>query len=232
MFSSRSALSTFLVAVLGALLAGPAGATTMDTLSTEELTYVADLVAEAVVETNSVERVEGSRFLRTVTRVRLEHVLKGDQLEGEQVDVLVLGGSLDGEETHIASAPIFAPGERVLVFLELRRGEWRVVGLSQGKLTLIHEEDTARDLVVRVQPPRGLAKFEEAAVQLPAQRSYADDLITKVATDVAQGNVPAYRSIPGLPVEKDTRFRLEATAQGQHIDPRWAELDSSKGGRR
>lgn len=101
-----------------------------------------------------------------------------------------------------------------------------MVGLSQGKLTLVEERDTARDVIVRVQPPRGLAAFDETQVQLPPVRKYADDLTQRLRTEVLDGAVPAYRLIPGLPAEKDQRFRAEATAAGQTIDPRWAELDS------
>jgi len=114
----------------------------------------------------------------------------------------------------------------VLVFLELRRGEWRVVGMSQGELSLVQEEDTARDVIVRVQPPRGLMRFEEHKVQLPAQRKYADDLTAKMTRDLESGAVPPYRLIPGLPATKDRRFRAEAQASGQYIDPRWADLDT------
>ncbi|MEE2830074.1 MAG: hypothetical protein VX498_12865 [Myxococcota bacterium] len=231
MFSRR--LSWFLASLLLAMApAAPLGATTMEQLSLGELTWVADLVTEAVVEGNSTERVEGQAFLRTVTTLRLTRVVKGSQTEGEHVDVVVLGGRLGNEETRVASTPIFTPGERVLVFLEQRKGDWGVVGLSQGKFTLIEEVDTARDVVVKVRPPRGLSRFDEAAVQLPALRKYCDDLVREVETDVVEGAVPSYRAIPGLPAAKDLRFRAEARSKGQFIDPRWSELDSLKGGQR
>jgi hypothetical protein len=198
----------------------------MQELSFEELTYIADLVVEATVESNQVERSEGSVFLRTVTGLRLDRVLKGDAFEGERIDVLVLGGRRGSEETSIASAPVFIPDERVLVFLEQRKGEWRVVGLSQGKITLVTEEDTARDVIVRVQPPRNIARFEEHKVRLPARRHYADEFTAKLTRDLASGAVPPYRLISGLPQNKDRLFREAAQAAGQHIDPRWAELDS------
>ena len=232
MFSTRFSFFFSSVVLLCALFAGTAHATTMETLTFEELTYVADLVVEAVVQSTAVERVEGSEYLRTVTSLRLSHVLKGDAMEGDEIDVLVLGGRLGSEETHLESAPVFAPDERVLVFLEHRKGEWRVVGLSQGKLTLVEEEDTARDVIVRVQPPRGLLRFEESAVLLPARRQYADDLVSEIAADTQNGAVPAYRRIPGLPATKDAQFRADAKAAGQWIDPRWLTLPDSKGGQR
>ena len=226
MFSFRMTLSTLAVAAAVLLPAASASATSMEELSFEEMTWIADLVVEAVVESNHVERTEGSVFLRTVTGLRIESFLKGEGYEGEHIDVLVLGGRRGSEETTIASVPIFVPDERVLLFLEERKGEWRVVGLNQGKLTLVEEEDTARDVIVRVEPPRGLTQFEEDKVQLPALRRYADDLTRELSHNVAAAAVPPYRLIPGLPAAKDQRFRAEASAAGQVIDPRWAELDA------
>ena len=226
MFSHRLTLSTLFAVASTLVFPAFASAPTMEELSFEEMTWIADLVVEATVHSNVVERTEGREFLRTVTHLTIESVIKGDAYEGEQIDVLALGGRRGTEETSIESAPIFTPDERVLVFLEQRKGEWRVVGLSQGKLTLVEERDTARDVIVRVQPPRGLAAFDETQVQLPPVRKYADDLTQRLRTEVLDGAVPAYRLIPGLPAEKDQRFRAEATAAGQTIDPRWAELDS------
>jgi hypothetical protein len=230
MFSSRITFPILSAAAISLLWAAPSGATTMEELSFEEMTYVADLVAEATVSHSEVERTEGSVFLRTVTTLRLDRVIKGEAFEGERIDVLSLGGRRGPEVTTVASAPVFTPEERVLVFLELRKGEWRVVGMSQGKLSLVEEEDTARDVIVRVQPPRGLPRFEEHLVQLPAQRQYADDLTAKMTLDLSSGEVPPYRLIPGLPQSKDRLFRQVAKDSGQHIDPRWAQLDNLRWG--
>ena len=226
MFSHRLTLSTLFAVASTLVFPAFASATTMEELSFEEMTWIADLVVEATVQSNVVERTEGREFLRTVTHLTVESVIKGDAYEGEHIDVLALGGRRGAEETSIESAPIFTPDERVLVFLEQRKGEWRVVGLSQGKLTLVEERDTARDVIVRVQPPRGLVAFDETQVQLPPVRKYVDNLTHRLRTDVLDGAVPAYRLIPGLPGEKDQRFRAEATAAGQTIDPRWVELDA------
>jgi len=203
--------------------ASTASATTMQQLSVSELTWVSDLVAEAVVESNSVERVEGQEFLRTVSSLRLTRVVKGELAEGDRVDVLALGGILGTEETRLPSAPVFAPEERVLVFLELRDGEWHSVGLSQGKFTMIEEEDTGRDVLVKVQPPRNLKHFDEGMVLLPARRLYADDLLGQVQDDLRLGYVPPYQNIAGLSPAKDARFRDAARSAGR-LDSRWEEL--------
>jgi hypothetical protein len=211
---------------LVALTAAPAAATTMVELDRSELTWVADAVVEGVVEANSVERIEGQRLLRTVTSVRLTQVVKGELSEGQRIDVVELGGRLDGEETTVHSAAVFAPDERVLLFLEQRAGEWSCVGLTQGKLTLVTEADTGRDLVVTLQLPRGLDRFDEAQVQLPARRVYADALIEQIRDEISMGYVPEYRQIPGLPAAKDARFRAEAK-QMDRFDVRWESIRPS-----
>jgi hypothetical protein len=194
----------------------------MQQLDLSELTYVADLIAEAVVVANSVERVEGGEHLRTATALRLTHVIKGAAADGDTVDVLVLGGRLNGEETHLHSAPVFAPEERVLVFLEQRGGAWRVVGLSQGKITLIEEFDTGRDVTVKVTPPRGLDRFDEGAVRIPLVPLYYDDMLARIQADLEAAFIPEYRIIAGLPSAKDAAFRAGAKAAGR-FDPRWED---------
>ncbi len=215
----RSTL-TAIAALIAVALPTAGSATTMQQLDLSELTWVADLVAEAVVEGNDVERVEGRDWIRTVTTMRLTRVLKGDHAEGDRIDVLALGGSIGDEETSLPSSPVFAPDERVLVFLEQRDGEWHSVGLSQGKFTMIEEVDTGLDVLVKLGLPRGLTRFDESLVTLPARRWYAEDLVARVQGDLAADFVPTYRRIAGLPDHKEAAFKAAAIAAGKY-DARW-----------
>lgn len=214
--------STFFALCFALVATPPALATTMQPLDLSELTYVADLVAEATVVANSTERVEGKEYLRTATTLRLTHVIKGAASDGDFVDVLLLGGKLNGEETTVPSTPVFTPEERVLVFLEWRDGAWTVVGLSQGKLTLVEEPATGRDITVKVTPPRGLERFDEEAVQLPLVPEYFEDIVSLIVADLQSDFVPEYRIIAGLPPHKDAVFRAAAKAEGK-FDPRWED---------
>ena len=217
---NRTWIIPALVALLALLLAAPAAATTMVRLDLSELTWIADVVVEGEVVADQVERVEGQRFLRTVTQVRATRVLRGDLVEGDSLDVVEVGGRLDGEETRVPSGVVFAPGERVLLFLERRDGELTCVGMDQGKLTLVREPDTGRDVLVRVTPPRDLQSFDESQVRLPDQRLYLDGVVETIRQELDMGFVPAYRRIPGLPTAKDARLRAEAREAGK-LDPRW-----------
>ena len=84
--------------------------------------HVADLVVEAVTIDNSVERIPGTDHLRTITRLK---PITSSRVRPSRGTKWILSGGRLGRETHLESAPIFTPDERVLVFLEQRKGEWK-----------------------------------------------------------------------------------------------------------
>jgi len=209
--------------LLTLMFAASAHATTMVELSEEELTYVADLIVEAEVEVVESERGSGSVWINSVATLRLTRVLKGEGIEGDRVLVREWGGTINGETTRVQSSPAYSPGERVLVFLEADRSPdqmWRTLGMSQGKFTLVEEQDTGRDVLLPHVEPSQVA-FDEAAVPLPAVRRYSDAVVNAVLEQTDAGFVPNYTRIPGLPQEKDDRFRADAEEAGQAVDPRW-----------
>lgn len=220
---SRSSVLASCVAVILMALPGAASATTMHAFSQAELTYVADLVAEGVVEASTPERMEGSEFLRTITDLRLVQVHKGTEVEGDVVTLSELGGAWNGEETTLASSAKYTPGERVLVFLERFSDGWRTVGMIQGAFTMVEERTSGRDILVKVDRPYDLPAFDEGEVKLPppASRLYADQYVGRMVEDLSTGLVPTYESIPGLPAAKDRVFKKQALAQGQWVDPRY-----------
>ncbi len=236
MAGDKGARSGLLFAAVAASLlvfavgSGEALGTTMYRFSLSELTYVADLIVEAEVEASVPEKAPGEVYIKTVSTLRLTRVVKGELLEGDRILVREWGGRLDGESTHVASAPVYAPGERVLVFLERERLSpmWRTVGMTQGKITLVEEPDTGRDVTLRLRLPRDLASFDEQQVQLPAVRRYYDDLFGRIRDDLDLGYVPPYQAIPGLPAEKDRRFFAAALAAGQQLDPGWLQSQQAE----
>jgi hypothetical protein len=221
------------LAVGWGLAPGVAEATTMYRLSLSELTYVSDLIAIAEVEESLPEKAPGAIYIKTVSTLRLTRVIKGELIEGDRIDVREWGGSLGGEQTHLPGAPRYVVGERVMVFLERERigSMWRTVGLSQGKMTLVEEPDTGRDITLRVQVPNSVERFDESQVVLPAVRRYSDDVVARVRDDLTLSFVPPYQAIPGLPPEKDRLFFEAALAAGQQLDHRWPRFQSMEGGR-
>ena len=188
-------------------------------LSLTELRYISDLVAQATVIDNSVERMPGRETLQTVVQLRLDRVLVGEELENDIVVVREWGGEKDGEVTTLPSAPIYSPGERVLVFLERDPKDvgFRTVGLSQGKYTLVEERDTGRDTLVKLQLPRPVSVFDERQVKLSAFRLYADDVWKELEREIQSAVIPAYSPIPGLPLHKDEAFLDAAVRAGQPV---------------
>ena len=217
------ALAGFVLASL--LAASPATATSMVRLSLSELTYISDLIVLAEVEQSDPERAPGEVYIKTVSTLRLLRVIKGDLIEGDRILVREWGGRLAGEQTNLPGAPRYIAGERVMVFLERDQGGlmWRTVGLSQGKMTLVEEPDTGRDVTVRVPVPASVQRFDEREVQLPAARHYCEDVVAKVRDDILMSFVPSYSAIPGLPAHKDRLFFEAAIAAGQQPDARWPQ---------
>jgi hypothetical protein len=214
--------------LVSGLTSGTAEATSMVRLGLSELTYISDLIAFAEVEESAPEKAPGSIYIKTVSTLRLTRVIKGELIEGDRIYVREWGGKLGGEQTHLPGAPRYVAGERVMVFLERERlgSMWRTVGLSQGKMTLIEEPDTGRDVTLRVQVPALLDRFDESQVQLPAVRSYSEDVVARVRDDLSLSFVPPYQSIPGLPPAKDRLFFEAALASGQQLDPRWPQFQA------
>jgi hypothetical protein len=176
-------------------------------------------VVEATVLARQVERKPGSPFLQTVTTLHVDWSHKGS-LDGE-FDVVLTGGRIGDEVTTLPGAPTFTAGERVVVFVEQKQGDWRLVGLAQGKYTLIEERGTGRDAIVQLRVPEAVAEFDEAAVTLPAVRRYADDFLGLLGDEAEAGLVPTYKQIAGIGPVKDLRFRLDAVAAGQDVDGIW-----------
>ena len=107
-----------------------------------ELAQEADLVVIGQVTEKESVWTEGKTQIVTFTTVTVEDVLKGDPL-GATVTVRQLGGRIDGVTASIDGDAVLAPGEEVLLFLRRIDGLCYLVGMSQGKLSVVREGDQA-----------------------------------------------------------------------------------------
>ncbi|HEX7153272.1 MAG TPA: M57 family metalloprotease [Thermoanaerobaculia bacterium] len=82
----------------------------------------------------------------TYTTLRIEQVLKGD-IEGESLDIRDLGGVAGARAMAVSGGVSYMPGERVLVFLQQKNGEWTTYGMSLGKMTSMSLADGERILM-------------------------------------------------------------------------------------
>jgi len=101
--------------------------------------YPANLATHVLVgEVKSIESrwEEPGPTIYSYVKIRVEECLKG-AIQGEEVTVKMLGGEVGDVGLIVSSEPIFAVGEKVKVFLELREsGEFTVVGGQLGKVLL------------------------------------------------------------------------------------------------
>ena len=129
MFRQRL-LPLCIVATLGLLPSDKAQATTVQAVSMQELTGASGLVVLGRVA--SVESVwSGGRPEREVT-LSVEEVFKGTR-PGATLRLRSEGGRVGRWASQVAGAPVFEPGQQVIVLLERRSdGAWTPTGLSLG----------------------------------------------------------------------------------------------------
>lgn len=88
-------------------------------------------------------------WIETVTDLSINEAIKGSIVAGETIHVTELGGLVGEIGYLVAGSPKYAPGERMLLFLETNnRGEWVAKNMVVGKFA--PAEDTGgRRLLVR-----------------------------------------------------------------------------------
>ena len=110
-----------------------------------------DLVVAAkaiVVATagESVGRRAPGGWIETVTALRVDEAIKGAIAAGETIHVTELGGVAGSKGCLVAGSPVYARGERVLLFLDTNgRREWVSKSMAIGKFSV------QGDLLVRAQ---------------------------------------------------------------------------------
>ncbi len=143
----QTALAAVVVGLSALFTASDVHAGTVQRLGLADLAERADLAFEArVLDARVVERTRG--------RIETEYTLRVDQTyAGEECALRVVripGGVLpDGRGLVIAGMPRLAAGQDVMLFLsrESSRGTRMPVGLAQGALRIVVQEDGSRRLV-------------------------------------------------------------------------------------
>lgn len=142
-------------------------------LSTEEMASQADLIAVGrCVETRSQWF---GRNLFTLATVSISEVVKGDQ---QSSVIVALPGGVDARRKFpvamsYTGAPTMQPDEEVFLFLNAKERvpeAYRVVGYSQGKLTIIHDEQGQKMIsrnLTRLAPKSGEETVSETPRAIP-----------------------------------------------------------------
>jgi hypothetical protein len=154
MYRQYSSVAVILCLILSCVLfTNTARATIAIRLNILELTLQSKQVVEGTVV--AIENEMSHRGM-IVTRVTLsiEEALKGDK--SAAISFRVPGGTRpDGARLAIAGAPSFTVGEKVIVFLEGKKGDI-VTGLSQGKFLVQQDGDSS----YAVQNTKGLCLLD------------------------------------------------------------------------
>ena len=128
------------LALLVAVLASPALATTVAKLSLEQLVQRADLIVQGQVQSVYSQWDQQRRLVFTYVSIRVDEPLKG--VQRQSVLIRQIGGTVGTIEMSVAGAPQFKSGERALVFLKRQDATtFQVVGMNQGLYRIV--EDSA-----------------------------------------------------------------------------------------
>lgn len=157
--SSIMRWSTALLAVLLLLAPANSHATQVEYLPLETLGAESPVVVRGeVVGVRSYWNSTRTRIL-TETSVQVTERYKG--AASGLVQVVQMGGELDGIRMTVAGSLAWQPGEDVVLFLEdSLPGRYRVAGFSQGKFGVVRDPRTGVERVV--QAPLGGVELIDA----------------------------------------------------------------------
>ena len=134
------------------LLASSAGATSVPSLTFEELTDHSELIVSGQINRSWTGWDSEHKFIWTHYELSVSGVQKG--APGATVELSEPGGAVGIQGMAIAGAVAYQPGDHVLVFLQrMPNGYLRTAGWSQGKYTVdnmgrLHSETSLRGLEV------------------------------------------------------------------------------------
>jgi len=103
--------------------------------SDRELVKAAKAIVVATAGESAGRRAPGG-WIETVTALRVDEAIKGPVAAGQTIHVTELGGRIGSTGYLVPGSPAYAPGERVLLFLDTNaRGEWVSKAMAVGKFT-------------------------------------------------------------------------------------------------
>ncbi len=143
--------------VFGALmLAAPlsVGASLIVKMTLEEMAVASDIVVVGTVRSATGFWNAARTHILTRVVVDVEEAAKGSA--PPVIEVVELGGTLDGITVWIPGTPQFQPGEQAVLFLnrDPGDGEWKVSGFAQGKFRIFQDQVTGQRLVRHAEPLR------------------------------------------------------------------------------
>jgi hypothetical protein len=127
-------------------LAPSAQATVLVPGTLAELVRDAQVIVRGRVAGVHPQWADGRRRIETVVEVEASGYLKGNC--GERLEFKVPGGDLGRYQSVIVGAPVFRPGDEVVLFLSAEGPALpHLIGFSQGVLRLVPDPDSGRALI-------------------------------------------------------------------------------------
>jgi hypothetical protein len=166
------------------LMVSLAHATQMEQLDTRQLVRGSnDIVIGQVESVRSRWNVARTKIFTDVT-FRVSRALKGGR--SERLDLVQLGGEVNGMRYSVPGSPRFATGEEALLFVwRDARGQAQVNGLGQGKFDIRRDPATGEATVQRSIPGLGVRDVRRLRLVPQGQsapRIRLDDLVQEIET--------------------------------------------------
>jgi hypothetical protein len=137
-FTTRSARNLIGMALMAALLAAPALATTVAKMDLAQLVKRADLIVQGQVQSVYSQWDEERHLVFTYISIRVDDSLKG--ASRQSVLIRQIGGTVGTVQMSVAGVPQFKSGEMAVVFLKRQDDStFQVVGMNQGLYEIVED---------------------------------------------------------------------------------------------
>ncbi len=113
-------------------------ATTVERLDLDDLVRKAGSIVVGKVTNSRTYWSAGGKIILTTYTVEVEENLKGRP--ARSVELTTIGGRIGNVELHVSGMPSFEKEEKAVVFVENTGAYQTVVGLGQGKFTVVNDE--------------------------------------------------------------------------------------------
>lgn len=103
-----------------------------------KIARTSDLVIQATVQTitpTTAPNVQGVTMIYSDISFQVEEVLRGS-LDSDTLNLRFIGGDLNGMQLRVSSMPLFAQGERVILYLQKNGNSYSVVRGHAGKVSI------------------------------------------------------------------------------------------------
>ena len=146
--------------------------TAADSTTVRTLPFDALAGADAVVRATVIgEETWAEGIAWTRTELAVDEVLAGDAPDA--IELVQPGGLTEELGTKVFGMPELPPGDEVVLFLDRVGDGWRVLGLEQGKATVLPDGRLVRDLsgLALAQVGGGAPAFAELPADLDGLRA-------------------------------------------------------------